>query len=303
VLIVDSQVHIAPFEGGNWAEPPDEGLSLEERSTRTKEHFIPSLDQLRSAMERAGVNAAIIVPRSLPMDTVFDENYPPHYAVAAYPNQFALMLPFDPARERDYAGLDKAATSPEILGVRVAFPSAARKDSHLYVPEELIEEKTSWFWPELVSRGLPVAFNAPGKAEFIGRLASSYPTLRIIVDHLGVDGATQTNLPEDLRPGLGPILGLAKYDNVALKASGSVGTVSEEYPFPRLKEALREVIDAFGAERVFWGSDYSHSPYPMYRLVQFCVEELDFLNERELELLMGSALVRFLGWTALEHQV
>jgi predicted TIM-barrel fold metal-dependent hydrolase len=246
-------------------------------------------------MARAGVAAAIIVPRTETIGRAGGQEDPPTVAVTRYPGQFALMVPADPVDGHDIALLDTCVATPEILGVRVSFHQASSGAPHSVHDDDRIESDTAWFWPELVARNLPVTFNAPGKTELLARLATTFPTLKIMVDHLGVGGGGRY---ADLRPELGPLLSLARYDNVAVKASGLAGSVTERYPFPLLKETVREVIGAFGPERVFWGSNYSRSPYPYERLVSFFVDELDFLAADELESVMGAGIARFLGWNA-----
>jgi L-fuconolactonase len=49
------------------------------------------------------------------------------------------------------------------------------------------------------------------------------------------------------------LLALAKHANVA-KATGQAGCAEDEYPFRSLHPHLRRCFDAFGPERMFWGT-------------------------------------------------
>jgi predicted TIM-barrel fold metal-dependent hydrolase len=46
------------------------------------------------------------------------------------------------------------------------------------------------------------------------------------------------------------LIALAKYPNVAVKASGAPGS-SESYPYRDIHH-IRQIYDAFGPERIFW---------------------------------------------------
>src|SRR5690606_1229314 len=89
---------------------------------------------------------------------------------------------------------------------------------------------------------------------------------------------------------------LANYPNVAVKATALPSYSSESYPFPKLREPIRQVVAEFGAERVFWGSDMTRVDLPYRQIVTHFTEELPFLSEAERKLIMGEALCKWLGW-------
>lgn len=94
------------------------------------------------------------------------------------------------------------------------------------------------------------------------------------------------------------LLPLAEFTNVYVKVSALPCFSTEPYPFRNLDQPVRRVIEAFGAERCFWGSDITRVPKTCsYRQVvtQF-TEELNFLSSRDLELIMGKALATCLNW-------
>jgi hypothetical protein len=73
---------------------------------------------------------------------------------------------------------------------------------------------------------------------------------------------------------------------------------TEPYPFKNLREPLRRVIAAFGAQRSFWGSDITRVPPSCsYRqVVTHVTETLDFLSASDLEWIMGRGLRECLRW-------
>ena len=56
------------------------------------------------------------------------------------------------------------------------------------------------------------------------------------------------------------LLALAKFPNVAVKATGAPGYSSEAYPFRSMHDYLRQIYDAFGPQRMFWGTDITKMP-------------------------------------------
>jgi hypothetical protein len=80
------------------------------------------------------------------------------------------------------------------------------------------------------------------------------------------------------------LLALAKYPNIAVEATGQIGYAEDVYPFHSFHDHLHRCFDAFGPERMFWGTDITRMP------------ELPWLKGRDLELVMGEALCNWVGW-------
>jgi len=51
------------------------------------------------------------------------------------------------------------------------------------------------------------------------------------------------------------LIKLARHPNVAVKATGAPGYCSGPYPFKSMHPYLRQIYDAFGPARMFWGTD------------------------------------------------
>ena len=92
------------------------------------------------------------------------------------------------------------------------------------------------------------------------------------------------------------LLALAKYPNVAVKATGQAGYAEDEYPFRSLHPHLQRCFDAFGPARMFWGTDITRMPCSWRQCVTLFTEELPWLKDRDLELVMGEALCNWIGW-------
>src|SRR6202011_1690585 len=82
----------------------------------------------------------------------------------------------------------------------------------------------------------------------------------------------------------------AKPPTVAVKATGQPGYAEDAYPFRSFHEHLHRVFDAFGPDRMFWGTDITRMPCSWRQCVTVFTEELPWLKGRDLDLVMGEAL-------------
>src|SRR3984893_2203545 len=166
--IIDSQVHVWP------ADRPDRPLR---RSGLERTPF--GYDELIAAMDRAGVDRAILVPPSFEGD----RNDYALEAARKYPGRFAVMgrvgLPGGGVRKQ----LSGWRNQPGMLGVRLTFH---RDEDRPW----LTDGTADWFWGEAEDNGVPVMVHAPERLAVIGEIAARHPALRLIVDHMGFARAT-----------------------------------------------------------------------------------------------------------------
>jgi hypothetical protein len=92
------------------------------------------------------------------------------------------------------------------------------------------------------------------------------------------------------------LLALARYRNVAVKATGQEGYAEDAYPFRSLHPHLGRCFDAFGPERMFWSTDITRMPCSWRQCVSLFTEELPWLKGRDRDLVMGEALCNWIGW-------
>jgi hypothetical protein len=78
--------------------------------------------------------------------------------------------------------------------------------------------------------------------------------------------------------------------------SGAPGYSSEAYPFPKMHVYLRQIYDAFGPHRMFWGTDITKMPCSWRQCLTMFTEELPWLSEDDKRLVMGEALCAWWGW-------
>ncbi|HVC51648.1 MAG TPA: hypothetical protein VND87_06475, partial [Stellaceae bacterium] len=82
----------------------------------------------------------------------------------------------------------------------------------------------------------------------------------------------------------------------AVKATGAPGYSAEPYPYKTMQGYLRQIYDAFGPHRMFWGTDITKMPCSWRQCATMFTEELPWLKGRDLDLVMGEALCAWWGW-------
>ncbi len=107
-------------------------------------------------------------------------------------------------------------------------------------------------WRACASEGLHVCvLTWPRHLGILDRLCERHPETPVVVDHLGrvgVDGW----FPDDEVKAL---CRLARHPNVAVKASGFHMLGARKPPYTDVLPLLHRAVEAFGPQRVIWGSD------------------------------------------------
>jgi predicted TIM-barrel fold metal-dependent hydrolase len=269
--IVDAQIHL-------WGSGLPSNLAHRQVTAFTTAEAV-------SLMDEGGVDAAVIHP----------PNWDPgshemaFAAVREHPGRFAIMGSLPLERRESRSRIATWRDQPGMLGLRFLFLSEpARTWLH--------DGTLDWLWIAAERAGVPVAMLATDSLSVIGVIAERYPGLRLTIDHLGgrggnttlKDGAAMTHMPE--------LLALAKHPNVAVKATGAPGYSSERYPFPAMHTYLRQIYDAFGPNRMFWGTDITKMPVSWRQCVTMFTEELPWLSEADKTLVMGQAICAWWRW-------
>jgi len=132
------------------------------------------------------------------------------------------------------------------------------------------------------------------QAQFLPELAAlltRYPDVQVVLDHAaypkavdGVDSETVNGVVE-----------VAKYKNLNVKLTFAVTGSGEDYPFSDMFGIVRRIVDAFGADRCMWGSDFpcelwlKKASYGQH--LALFTEELD-LSAGEREGILGGTAMR-----------
>ena len=150
----------------------------------------------------------------------------------------------------------------------------------------LADGTLDWLWSGAEAAGVPIAMLATDSLKEIGEIAERHPGLRLTIDHLGGRGGNTTLKDDASMVHMPQLLALAKYPNIAVKATGAPGYSSEDYPFPTMHRYLQQIYDAFGPRRMFWGTDISKMPVSWGECISMFTEELSFVSKQDLPLIM-----------------
>ena len=275
MLIVDAQIHL--WNAGN--------------PTTQWHRQIPAYlkEDALAEMDAGGVDCAVLTPH-----TPWDPNANELCIEAArqHPDRFCILGNFPVDKPESRALVDTWRERPGMLGLRFVFPPAQ--------VGWLTDGTTDWLWPAAERAGLPIALMAAGFLPKVKEVAKRPPGLKLILDHLGRPTGGTASQP-DLWANLAEVAALARYPNVAMKATGAPSYSGQPYPFRDIHDNLRRLYDAFGPARFFWGTDITRMPCPWRQCVSLFTEELPWLKGRDLELVMGRAVCDWLGWMS-EHR-
>lgn len=269
--IVDAQIHLWENPGA----PPIHGARF-------------TYQEALARMDEAGITLAINCP------PIWDEAAMAYAVEAhlAHPDRFLthgwvdLLVPGAAQR------LDAALALPGMVGMRfitaspVAPPGETNTMNRIRWPQD---DSLDWFWQAMAASGRPVAVCGGAILPHVERVARRYPELRIIVDHFGA--AT-------MGPGLVQFDGLfdfAQLPNVAVKLTGGPGYFDEPYPMPSLSLEVRKLYDAFGPERLFWGTDITRMKLSWRECLTLYTQEMDWLTDRDRALITGEGVLRWHG--------
>jgi len=264
--IVDIHPHIISDDETRYPPAPLFGT----RSEWSKERPT-TVETLIAAMNDAGVAKAAVVHSSTTYG--FDNSYVVD-GCNRYPQRLAavgsvdVLQPEAPDVIRDWAARGLA-------GLRL-FTGGSTKE---FDPSELDDPRSFPAWELLADLGLPMCIQTgPVGLPQVTALARRFPKVKIVLDHLGrpdmLDGEPYANAAS--------MFALADLPNIYMKLTPRIfgdvkkGQASAETFFPR-------VVQAFGADRLAWGSNFPTSPGTLAEILATAQAGLASLSEEERE--------------------
>ena len=155
-----------------------------------------------------------------------------------------------------------------------------------------------WAW--LAQRRWLISVNSRGERWAAWKpVLERHPTLRLLVSHLGLPPAVERAPDESLaRSALGAVLELARFADVRVKLSGfyALTTPGYDYPHRAAWPYVAALLEAFGVERLLWGSDFS----PCLEWLSFpqtfgLLAHVPFLDDADRRRIEGANLLALLG--------
>ncbi len=248
--VVDVHPHVIAEDTQRYPRAPLGGKQSDWSRTRPV-----SFERMLAAMDEAGIERSVLVQAS----TCYghDNSYLAD-AVAAHPDRFSgvfsvdMIAPDAPERIRYWIGRGLA-------GLRVFI--AGHTTSH---DARLDDPRSFPAWQCAGDAGIPVCVQvrAGGLAQ-LQTLLERFPGVRVILDHMA------RPVVDDGPPyaGAAPLFALARYPNLFLKlTTHNLRDASQGKATPQT--FLAKVIEAFGARRIAWGSNYPASEGALRDLLQ-----------------------------------
>jgi len=266
VEITDAQIHL-------W---PGDGAPVHHR----QQPYL--IEDALADMDAAGVERAVNCP------AIWDRGAN-EYAVEAaerYPGRFATLGWFPLEGAGDPALVDRILARPGMLGLRFVIVAPE-------LTSGLASGSLDWLWAAADHREIPVGLMVlPEQLPLLGAIAGRFSRMRILVDHLAV--LPFYTLPKAAEH-LDDLLALAARPNVAVKATGVPSMATDGYPFASTHQVLQRAFDAFGPDRMFWGTDITRLSCTWQECVSMFTE-LPWLTGSDLEMVMGRGVREWIGW-------
>ena len=276
-MITDAQVHIWEVDRPErpWPRP-------QRNQPQLPNGF--SAEEMIAQMDAAGVDRAVIVPPTW----IGENNATAIEASEAYPGRFAVMGRFDPLRPDADEALSGWLKQPHMLGIRMTFrvpPYDTWLDSNA--------GDIAHFWAGCERHNIPVMCLVPDEAHKLVPIAERHPGLTLVIDHMAANLDAKGDKAFANIEGL---LALARFPNVSAKTSSAPCFSADPYPYRDIYPYLKQIYEAFGAQRMLWGADYTRltSTYPEC-LLHF-QEGLDFLTAEDKEWALGKTAAKVLNW-------
>lgn len=239
-----------------------------------------TVETLIAAMDQAGVAKAAVVHSSTTYG--FDNSYVVD-GCKRYQDRLVAVGSVDMLAD-DVQQVVRQWAGKGLAGLRI-FTGGSTKD---FDPSELDNPKSFKAWEMLAELGLPMCIQTgPVGLPQVHMLAEKFPTVNIVLDHLGrpdvLDGPPYANAAS--------LFALADLPNLYMKLTPRIfGDVkkdkaSAETFFPR-------VVEAFGAQRLAWGSNFPTSPGTLAEILDTARQGLACLSPTDRAWVFGKTAQR-----------
>ncbi|MFM8284911.1 MAG: amidohydrolase family protein [Planctomycetaceae bacterium] len=270
---VDAHVHVwtpdvarAPLAAGFTAadmQPPS---------------FTP--DELLAACRPHGIHRVVLVQMSFyGFDNAFMLD-----CIAARPDTFSGVAIIDHERPEVAATL-RTLRSRGVRGVRLYADRAKAERWEAAAGMDRL-------WTVAADEGIALCLLAdPDALPAIRRQVERFPRATVVIDHCARIGMRGPIDPGDVDA----LVALAAFPGVHVKVSAFYALGAKAAPYDDLAPLVRRLRDAFGAERLVWGSDAPYQLAPGHGYgpsVALPRERLDFLSASERRAMLRGTAVR-----------
>lgn len=278
--IIDTHMHV-------WSGDPQK-FPFDNPNSQTP-HAVPkgtpgTAELLLEEMDQFGITQCVLVQV---IYHGWDNRYTA-WCVKEYPQRFKGHGLIDPTDPNVADKLEYWMTEQGLSGMRFSPIYYIGKDEWMTSPaHHRLYQKASKL------RAVFNYFISTPQLPKLEEMVAKYPEVRIVIDHLArIDLKAADPLPEFQK-----LLRLAQYPNVWCKVSElSSATVTMEYPYRDTFPWVRRMYDAFGPDRLLWGTGFPgvtrvEAGRPTLR------QELDLI-EKEIDFFTAEDRAKILGINA-----
>lgn len=249
--IIDSHCHILSDDESSYPRSPLGG----KESVWAKDRPVTA-EGLLERMDRVGIDKAVLVQATTAYG--YDNSYVLDSA-KRHSDRFTAVGTFDPLA--DHAGDRlKAGIESGLSGVRLFTTGSTVSEQGMW----FAEESTYEFWEVASSASIPVCLQLrldEKTSPVLAQLLHRFPNATVLLDHCGYP-AVQDSLADAAASltALSSNAGLhLKLTHRTLEGLDQAGDKATEFLLP--------VIDAFGADRIAWGSNCPAAEQPLSELL------------------------------------
>lgn len=226
-------------------------------------------------------------------------------AATLHPRRFTSMLRVD-RRDPEVSHIIRlAGQAPHVRAIRIIAPGMELPEADAFDAGHY-----AGIFQATQDAGMPLFVFAPRQLDALARYARDFPGLRIVIDHCGMlsegmrrytdPNGAPTGGPQQQLAAFEHVLRMAEHANVGLKWVHAASTFEQPaYPGEGLWPIMRRAIDAFGADRLMWGSDASvaHTGESWGEIL-FSVRGDPGLTDTERAAILGGTVRQWLNWPA-----
>ena len=266
-MIVDTHLHVWSSDYETY--PMHGGKTVAEDG---------SVELLNAKMDEAGVDKAVIVQ---PIHYLFDNRYV-RDTLKRFPGKFAAIGLANQFETDAVDRLRALVTESGFSGLRIHLSRPDHPSAWAGRDQDSIWEKAAELEASFISHGPSMMY------PYIEPIIARHPQVPIALDHNG--GAPRIEDPP--YSGMQPVLDFAKYPNVYVKLIPH--KEREPYPYRDSHDAFKRIYDAFGPQRLMWGTNFPgverETKYkPALEMFQ---EHIDWLSADDKRWILGETAMR-----------
>jgi len=211
------------------------------------DHEWPVESQIQ-VMDKYGIDKGVLVQPSM---YSFDNRYILD-CDRSYPDRFALVGLLDPQADSVESAMESLADQG-VRGLRLA--PMLRPDIAW-----CNDDRADRVWRKAGKLSMILTLLVkPDQVALVSEAIERFPEVQVVIDHLArpdlAEEHARTTLFKDL-------LALAQFEQVYVKASALGYMSGEPYPHRDILEFVRRAFDAYGPQRMMWGTDTPMSQDP-----------------------------------------